>query len=201
MGIANIVKNTKTIIVPVVGFLGFLVLTVAAILVSDIIPNKGHNPGGDLPYWLNPVEANFISGGWDFKLGHTVEEIKMSLGKPLSETIKGESYPGEFGEYDREFMLVYDGLTVTVYRAEGPEPPEPYEVLHSLAITKTKFPVKWSLGIGAREKEVKSILGNPYLVEKGRYDYCNNVGDTASFFFKDGVVSKVQWVWTIADPD
>ena len=140
--------------------------------------------------------AEFVRSGWNFELGNTMDEIKQSLGKPLSDDVKPIRNPHVGGQVDEIHNLDYGGLVVSVYRAN--EKP-PRDLAFRLIITDKRFPLKWGLRIGSRRADVIRIFGQPDKVgDHIRYSSVDiEAGDdnSVTFSLSSGQIEKVEWEW------
>lgn len=144
----------------------------------------------------NEKIVQFANSGWEFKLGRSIDEIKQNLGRPLSEEIQKVANMYTNGQVDEIHVLDYDGLSVGVYRVNEATP---REILTRLAITSNKYRIKWGLNIGVAQSEVKRVLGKPQEPANGTFVYEAEYevvdSDSVSFYFRNGVLQKIQWEW------
>jgi len=135
---------------------------------------------------------------FDFELGHSVNEIIKTLGRPKHiqvEKIKNFHHPDEI--VDEIHRLYYDGLYVEIYKATT----DNKEMLQALSVTSNRFKVKLGLNIGTTKTEIKKALGNPSISSSNDiWDYGNPSGgypDIVKFFFENDRVTKIEWSYWI----
>jgi len=138
----------------------------------------------------------FIKNGFETKLGRTRKKIIHTLGKPEAIHVEKAKKSGIVEEINDEiYELVYDGLTITIYRAAH----ENEDLLQHISLTSSVYKVKWGLNIGTTKNTVLSVLGKPSDEDEFSYMYQTQSGIDSSvrFFFKDDIVNKIDWWYSI----
>ncbi len=152
----------------------------------------------------------FISEGWI--LGETRADVRRRLGEPLAirvHQIKNQHDPEQIDER-HEFW--YEGLTLAFYVAKaGPE----REFLTDISVTDRRYELGRDLKVGTPKEHVIRLLGGKFVPlrqpdlrswmpaadrECGSdvctYEYTDQYSHVY-FSFKDGRVSRVDWVFWV----
>ena len=137
--------------------------------------------------------ADFLHQGWEFKLGQTIQEVKESLGEPLSEKIEKYENRHVAGQTDEIHTLMYNGLVLVVYRVNEKKP---RDLFMSLAITRDNFEMKWGLKVGVSQERVRTVLGEPHKSQGGAFVYQDD-NSSVSFSFQGGTVRGIKWHWYV----
>ena len=137
--------------------------------------------------------ADFLRQGWEFKLGQTIQEVKESLGEPLSEKIEKYENRHVTGQTDEIHTLMYNGLVLVVYRVNEKQP---RDLFMSLAITRDNFDMKWGLKVGVSQERVRTVLGEPHKSQGGAFVYQDD-NSSVSFSFQGGTVRGIKWHWYV----
>jgi hypothetical protein len=139
--------------------------------------------------------TEFTKKGWDFEIGRNIEDIKSTLGKPLSEVVENINNLHDQEQIDQIHTLKYTGLEIKVHHVNYIEP---YDLIIEVTIDDDSFyPMKYGLKIGSSKQDVMSLLGKP-LKANGDVMYQIEEGDTyptVTFHFDNGILKKVKWEW------
>ncbi len=137
----------------------------------------------------------FVSRG--FRVGgRTGPELRTQLGVPLETESRPIQNTHDPSVTDSILTWRYDGLDVEIYRtADG------RRLLARASVTSNRFLTFPEVGIGAREAEVRRILGAPDTESEGELEYrcalCSGPPEPALLHMQGGAVTRVEFLFAV----
>jgi hypothetical protein len=139
------------------------------------------------------IVMDFIWGGWDFKIGNSLSEMRR-VGKVQRELTSFEDNRHVEDQKDEIRGLFFDGLYI---RALFPAKNHRNGLITVVEITKPTWKIKHGLNVGVSIKKVMSVLGESYADKNNVYSYYLDpqIGMRSVYFHtQKGVVKKVEWI-------
>ena len=132
----------------------------------------------------------FVYDGFEFRLGRTGSEIMRFLGDPVKISKKEINNIHDPDQVDLVNELFYDGLSIRIYRvAETGK-----EIIINISITGDEYNLKWGLGVGSPQDDIKAQLGDPHEEEKDAYIYqAEGAPSCVVFYFRNSRVYRIDW--------
>lgn len=120
--------------------------------------------------------------------GRTAGAVRRALGAPTLVGVR--SMPAaRTGHLEGVLELTYPGVVFAVDAGPG--------ALRRVEVTEARWALPRGLNVGVSRRRVEDVLGEPQLTTdvSALYLYSDAYPDTVEFFYRDGRVQRIEWLY------